>query len=207
MKPYEKQNFYELLDVAPGADSEEIHQAYTFLKQTFSDQSSATYSMLTPEERETLLARIQEAYTVLMNEASRREYNERTGIQPPPRSEPQVEPVKPEPPPAPVPVQKAETAHASQKPVVLEVGPEGISGEVLKAHRERRSIPLQEIAAKTRINITYLQFIEANHYSGLPAEVYLRGYLAQYAWMIGLDPTAVVNGYLMTYRKHGKKPA
>jgi flagellar biosynthesis protein FlhG len=57
---------------------------------------------------------------------------------------------------------------------------------------------LQEISARTRIHLPYLEFIEGDRYDKLPHEVYLRGYLIQYAKAVGLDTTRVVQGYLKT---------
>ena len=48
----------------------------------------------------------------------------------------------------------------------------------------------------TQISIAYLQFIEEDRERGLPHDSYLRGYLAQYARAIGLDPQTVADGYL-----------
>jgi cytoskeletal protein RodZ len=52
----------------------------------------------------------------------------------------------------------------------------------------------------TRISIAYLQFIEEDHVKGLPHDAYLRGYLAQYARALGLDPHTVSDGYLQHLR-------
>ena len=82
----------------------------------------------------------------------------------------------------------------------LDIPIEEISGPRLKEVRERQGIPLQEVAENTRINITYLQYIEAEKFSMLPAEVFLRGYLDQYARSIFLSPSKVVEGYIRLYR-------
>jgi cytoskeleton protein RodZ len=75
-----------------------------------------------------------------------------------------------------------------------------ITGQALKALRERNGVTLSEIADQTRININYLEFMEANSYSSLPAPVYVVGYLKQYARIAGLD-NQVVDGYMRGYQK------
>jgi cytoskeletal protein RodZ len=74
--------------------------------------------------------------------------------------------------------------------------PEPLTGQVLKNIRKRLGVSLSEISSRTRIHLPYLEFIEDDRYDKLPHEVYLRGYLTQYAQIVGLDPMRVVHGYL-----------
>jgi cytoskeletal protein RodZ len=74
--------------------------------------------------------------------------------------------------------------------------PEPVNGRVLKAFREEHGIRLREIADTTKITLRYLEYIEADRYSALPAAVYLRGFLQEYARAIGLDPRRTSEAYL-----------
>jgi len=69
------------------------------------------------------------------------------------------------------------------------------SGEFLREVRESRGICLRDVAAHTRISMGYLKAIEAEDSTALPAVAYLKGYLAQYAAEIGLEPHRVVQSY------------
>ena len=73
-------------------------------------------------------------------------------------------------------------------------------GEFLKTERELRNIPLEELAAITRINIRYLKAIEDNEFDILPAETFAKGFIKSYAQHIGLDEEDV----LLTYDYYAK---
>jgi cytoskeletal protein RodZ len=68
-------------------------------------------------------------------------------------------------------------------------------GEWLKRQRELRQISLREVSDTTKINLRYLEALEANHFAALPAPVFARGFLREYARYVGLDPDEVLNYY------------
>ncbi|HEY4484981.1 MAG TPA: helix-turn-helix domain-containing protein, partial [Nitrospiria bacterium] len=71
-----------------------------------------------------------------------------------------------------------------------------LTGASLKEFRELRKVPLQEIANKTRVNITYFDFMEKERYKSLPPPVYLRSYVMQYCQVLGLDGIRVAERIL-----------
>lgn len=75
MAHFSEQNFYEILEVAPEATSEEIQKAFHKAKSTYSPNSPALYSVFSEDEAKELLKLIDEAYAVLSNHAKRREYD------------------------------------------------------------------------------------------------------------------------------------
>jgi len=75
-------------------------------------------------------------------------------------------------------------------------------GAILKSERERRNIPLKDIARKLRINIKYLYAIEEDNYEDLPAEVFARSYIRLYADELELDSSAL----LALFENLGKPP-
>lgn len=79
-------------------------------------------------------------------------------------------------------------------------------GSWLKKHREGRDITLQQIAEETKINESVLQAIEEDRTAALPAPVFLRGYLRQYAHFVGLDAEQVVSVYPGGYADHLRQP-
>ena len=187
MTSFREQNYYQLLDVSPDADSEVIAKAYAVAKRTFSGDSLATYSLFDAADREALLARVEEAYRVLSDQRLRASYDEDVlGI----RRRDSVKDQSVEEKPAPRP------SLARPAFTLEDVTSDAITGPLLRARREAIGMPLQEIARNTRISIAYLQFIEEDHERGLPHETYLRGYLVQYAKAVGLSPDIVADGYL-----------
>ncbi len=65
-------------------------------------------------------------------------------------------------------------------------------GEYLKKERQLRQISIQEVADGTKISISRLRLIEENKFDGLPAEVFVRGFIRNYAEYIGLDPEEAI---------------
>ncbi len=64
-------------------------------------------------------------------------------------------------------------------------------GRSLRAAREERNIPLQEICDRTRIQLEFLKQIEAGRLEGLPEFVFVRGFVRNYAQALGLDYTSM----------------
>ena len=76
-------------------------------------------------------------------------------------------------------------------------------GSVLRRIRLSRGVELDDVSAQTKICEGFLTSLETNCYRDLPAEVYVRGYLKQYASFLRLDPERVVDSYLMRMRENG----
>lgn len=69
-------------------------------------------------------------------------------------------------------------------------------GTWLRRQRELREISLREIADTSKISLRYLQALEDDRFELLPAPVFAKGFLRQYARYVGLDPEETVNFYL-----------
>lgn len=69
-------------------------------------------------------------------------------------------------------------------------------GRWLRRQREVRKIALREVADTTNISIRYLEALEDDRFEALPAPVFAKGFLREYARYVGLDPDEVVNHYL-----------
>lgn len=70
-------------------------------------------------------------------------------------------------------------------------------GPWLRRQREMREITLREISDASKISIRYLQALEDERFDLLPAMVFAKGFLRQYARYVGLDPDEVVNRFLV----------
>jgi len=184
MKHFLDENYYELLELSQRATPDQIQRAYEHAKKTFSEDSLAAYSLFTREDRQQLLERIEQAFRVLMDESSRRQYDEEIALS---RNLGNSD--------------KVMSSKFADPSNFLTALPEPLTGKELKNIRERLGISLQDIASRTRIHLPYLQFIEEDRFEKLPHEVYLRAYLAQYAQVMGLDASRVVQGYLKSHPK------
>jgi curved DNA-binding protein CbpA len=188
-------NCYALLGLEPGATTEQIEKAFRYLIELYGDDSLATYSLLDPGEARQVRVQLREAYDVLRDPVRRLEYDVRHGL---------ISGRAPA-----VGGESAAVANASRhesgengergartvrsEPVVL---PDPVTGSALKAFREERGIRLREIADNTKITLRYLEYIEADRHSALPAPVYLRGFLQGYAQAVGLEPRRTTEAYL-----------
>ncbi|HEY6842931.1 MAG TPA: RodZ domain-containing protein [Thermoanaerobaculia bacterium] len=68
-------------------------------------------------------------------------------------------------------------------------------GEELRREREIRGISLKEIADATKISKRFLEAIERNDHRTLPAPVFTRGFIREYARYLGLNADDIVNRY------------
>ncbi|PYQ51802.1 MAG: hypothetical protein DMF59_06705 [Acidobacteria bacterium] len=68
-------------------------------------------------------------------------------------------------------------------------------GEELRREREIRGISLKEIADATKISKRFLEAIERNDHRTLPAPVFTRGFIREYARYLGLNSDEIVNRY------------
>ena len=68
-------------------------------------------------------------------------------------------------------------------------------GEELRREREIRGISLKEISDATKISKRFLEAIERNDHKTLPAPVFTRGFVREYARYLGLNSEDIVNRY------------
>lgn len=68
-------------------------------------------------------------------------------------------------------------------------------GEKLRKFRGELHVPLVEVARTTRIRVKYLEYLENGEYEKLPADVYVRGFLRNYARFLGVDEGALIKLY------------
>lgn len=180
MKPISDQDHYEVLEISHEASAEEIERAYRLACATYADESLAGYSVFGEGEAAAVRQRIETAYRVLSNDESRQSYAASSSA-------------------APAPAPDAAALPAARGLDELEASDEetgDFDGPKLRWSRMRRGIEIEEIAGVTKINPTYLRFIEEERFSDLPAPVYVRGFVNAYAKAVGLDPQHVVTSFM-----------
>ena len=173
----ERVDLYDVLGLEPGASREQVERAFRFSLEMYGQDALATYSLLEPVEMEAEGARIQEAYDILADPEQRRAYDEAQGFAPPESSV------------VPFPPLGGSDAEEAELPDVL-------TGTDLRRIRESRGVDLRRIASITKIGTRFLEYIEEDRFALLPAPVYLRGFLQEYARAIGLEPKAVAKAYM-----------
>ena len=74
-------------------------------------------------------------------------------------------------------------------------------GEFLRAERVKKGLSIKDVESSISIRALYLTAIEEGNYAIIPGEVYLKGFIRNYATFLGLDPQAVMEIY-----RQGKSP-
>jgi flagellar biosynthesis protein FlhG len=196
MKTLAEMTHYEVLEVAADVGPEELERAYRLACTAYADDSLALYSIFNEQDSSAIRERIELAYRVLADSDQRRAYDNSLGSEIAREEEIKIA------------LDLAvEDASASQGPFEalrevtgfdgLEEDAEGsFDGPWLRRSRLRAGVEIEQIAAITKINPTYLRFIEEEKFEDLPAPVYVRGFVAAYARCIGLDPDRVVSRYM-----------
>ncbi len=70
-------------------------------------------------------------------------------------------------------------------------------GATLRAAREATGLSVPEIAARLKLTVRLIEAIEANDRRRFPPTVYLRGYVRNYARLLGLDPEPLIEAYAL----------
>ena len=196
MKPLTEQDYYETLDVSRSANFEDIERAYRLACDTYCEDSLAGYPVFEVGDIEVLRERIEIAYRILVDPDTRRAYDQELSalaehVPPAPTwrasgEEPVVEEVRPSAPML-APLDALDELEESEGEW---------SGARLRRARLRQGIEIEDITKVTKVNPTYLSYIEEERFDGLPASVYVRGFVVGYAGVLGLDAKQVAASYL-----------
>lgn len=76
-------------------------------------------------------------------------------------------------------------------------------GVTLRLQRESKGLSLAEISGATKVKESVLRAIEAGKYEGLPALVFVKGFVAAYARHVGLDPKPLVKSLQAVLQPEG----
>lgn len=65
-------------------------------------------------------------------------------------------------------------------------------GARLKAGREARNLKTSDVAAKLKLTARQIEAIEQEEFDHLPSEIFVRGFVKNYARLVGLDPDSLI---------------
>ncbi len=69
-------------------------------------------------------------------------------------------------------------------------------GSWLRSQREVRQVELETISQSSKVNIRYLEALEQDRFDLLPATIFVKAFLREYARIVGLDSDEVLNFFL-----------
>lgn len=75
------------------------------------------------------------------------------------------------------------------------------TGSAIRKIRETKRYSLDDISTQTRISKTYLQAIEDEAFDKLPAPVFVRGFIIQYAKFLKIPHDAAAQNYMARFKK------
>jgi flagellar biosynthesis protein FlhG len=199
-KPTADQNLYELLEIYPGASEEEVRRGYKQVKEYFGTNGLAISGLCSEKEQAEYQKRAKQAHEVLIDRSKRREYDKTMFPEGFPKAPEKFEDGR-----------KAlagsvASPHDSLPTVDLRED-QMVTGAFLGEIRKERGIELVDISNRAKISISYLKAIEEEKYEELPARVYIRGFVTEFARYLKIDPKRAVSDFMATYDAHLSKRA
>lgn len=208
MKTFEGENHYQILQLSANASAVEIRRAYRDAFAIYGEESIATYSLFSTEQRQVLIMAIQRAYDTLIDEDKRAAYNQMlidTGqVDAAVFSRQEQRKLAAYSDAQSISREKSLSQWVQKKAEAPEIralieeilAKDMLSGRELKQLREAFGIDIPEIYDITKISSSILKMIEEDQFEDLPAEIYLKQFLKAYADILQIDPRHVVQGYL-----------
>lgn len=96
------------------------------------------------------------------------------------------------------------TPHPDVGPVAGAGAPLVYSGPALAALRRERGLSLEAIASVSKVRTVHLRCVEEERWGELPAPVFLKGWVREYARCLSLDPVKVWQDYLGRFEEWKK---
>lgn len=156
---------WQILGVEPGTDLVLVKRAYIERRALYETGSLATYNLLEDDERETMMGRIDAAYERIIGDS---------------------------PLPAPAAVSPPEPTPQIQVPSGPSPDAAAEPGALLHYTRLKKGLTLHQIAAETKIGVQVLEQIENESFDSLPAAVFVRGHVQQFARELKMSDPAVI---------------
>lgn len=222
----ERKNYYEVLEIETNATPNQIENAYTRVRNAYSGESVALYSLMTKDECDAILTEVEEAYSIIGFPEKRREYDRLRGFNQKVdynqatsdsinvtnsaktmnKGQVQYEEFASN-------IMEAKVSKlAAQKKFGLEYESKStmdqkisdcaeFTGPFLKEIRDYKNVTIERMAEMTRISKTHINAIENEDIPKLPADVYVRGYVYQIAKVLKLNPEQVAASFMVYFKK------
>jgi len=206
MKRLKGQNFYELLGIEFDASPFEINHAYKENYQLYHENSLVSYSLFSREEREEILARLDEAHATLIDEKKRSRYDQsliecgllKEGMKSHGgrKTNGLISDSKVSTGNRILTIRDELKTMASSNPVIQEILTHDVlCGKDLKRIRDELGVSLEIIREMTKVRAIFLHAIEEDEYEKAPSRMFLKGYVKAYAQSMGLDGDLVASRY------------
>ncbi len=206
-------SYYAILNISPSASREVIEKAYFEAKSSLRSNSLASYGLMDSEQPKAILEELSQAYKTLTNPTLRKKYDNvqdqwySKGLQDVTNLKVQtsIEPEAQEP-QTPVHLKKPSVASFDlyiHKEYTTDLKMEEkiekadlIDGDFLKSVREYKNITIKEMMTYTKLTERYITAMEEMNIQMLPALVYVRGFVTQYAKGLQLNSERIAPIYI-----------
>jgi flagellar biosynthesis protein FlhG len=186
-----RMTLYDVLRIQRGASDEEVRRASRKQKELYVEGSLPLLSILDAEGIRAEQARIEEAHDTLLDPIKRRAYDLSTFAD-----------ANEAPAPKPLRTTLTEEQLLAQAELAREIhSTTEFTGAFLRRVRESLGIDITDIAGRTKIARAHLVAIEEESFADLPALVYARGFVREFAKALKLDPAQVDRSYLRRMRE------
>lgn len=170
---------FDCLGLSIGASLDEVERSFLELRNLYSEETLATYSLFDEADRQDRLEALQNAYERILQAYAETPENEASLAQ---NEEPPVaEPIR------------------ANIDADLRLSP----GLFLKQSRQVLGLSLQDVAEQTKVRSSLLRSIEEQRFDFLPAPVYLRGFVREFARMVRVpEINALVDTFMSLYESN-----
>lgn len=194
-----KSNYYDILNVPRDASKSQIREAYIRMRNTFSGQNQALYSLFDETEAQAMLERVEEAFRALNDDQIRLQYD-RQGPIVAPESHGHAQEVTD----AfrgtgantygvvPKTHQATKAMQATAQDIQVKVAKlieEGdlSDGTLYRKIRETVGVSEDEMQSRTKIGVDHIRGIETNTFDRLPRPIFVKGFLRSYFRYLGVN--------------------
>ncbi len=183
-RPMPFESHHGVLEVEREASAELIRRSAKRLLSVFAEDAIWLGGLYADEDLRRLRAQIEEARDTLLDKSLRRDYERSLFDEHGVYEEPGTAPTQ---------------KQSSMPPPPLITPETEFGGALIRAVRESQGITLRDVSETTRVALRYLQAIEDEDFESLPAAVYVRGFVSEFAKCLRLDGAQVSRTYLQRY--------
>jgi flagellar biosynthesis protein FlhG len=196
-RPTSEQNLYELLEIYPGASEEEVRRARKQIREWYGSDGLAGRGACTDAERAEYARRTEEAHATLLDRSRRREYDRLVF----PDGFPSAHERPPDHRDS---IAGQVTATRDSLPEVELGDDQVVDGAFLGRVRREHGVDLEDICNRAKISVAYLEAIEEERFEDLPAAVFTRGFVTEFARFLKIDAPRAARDFMAKF--HAARP-